>query len=78
MHGVFKCRTKSIGWKLKEIIRGSYQILNDLPARRMDYQTVTGSDVYSLNQTLEAVSSLNLSFVWSACVVFNFELFVLS
>ena len=46
VHGTFKCGAQSTGWKLKEILSGSYQILHDSPARRDDYQSVTNSVIY--------------------------------
>ena len=48
VHGAFKCGAQSLGWKLKDILSGSYQILHDSPARRDDYQSVTDSVIYSL------------------------------
>ena len=46
--GAFKCGAQSTGWKLKEILSGSYQILHDSPARRDNYQSVTDSVIYPL------------------------------
>ena len=50
VHGAFKCGcgAQSTGWKLKEILSGSYQILRDSPARRDYYQSVTNSVIYPL------------------------------
>ena len=48
VHGAFKCGAQNTGWKLKEILSGSYQILHDSPARRDDYQSVTDSVIYPL------------------------------
>ena len=48
VHGAFKCGAQNTGWKLKEILSGSYQILHDSLARRDDYQSVTNSVIYSL------------------------------
>ena len=48
VHGAFKCGAQSMGWKLKEILSGSYQILHDSPARRDDYQFVNDSVIYPL------------------------------
>ena len=48
VHGTFKCGAQSTGWKLKEILSGSYQILHDSPARRDNYQPVTDSVIYPL------------------------------
>ena len=48
LHGAFICGAQSTGWKLKEILGGSYQILYDSPARRDDYQSVTDSVIYPL------------------------------
>ena len=48
VHGALKCGAQSTGWKLKEILSGSYQILHDSPARRDDYQSFTDSVIYPL------------------------------
>ena len=49
LHGAFKRGVESTGWNLKQTLHGSYQILHASPARRDDYQAVTGSDVSPRN-----------------------------
>ena len=41
VHGALKYGAQSTGWKLKEILSGSYQIVHDSPARRDDFESVT-------------------------------------
>ena len=48
VHGAFKFGAQSTGWKLKEILCGSYEILHDSPARRDDYQSFSNSVIYPL------------------------------
>lgn len=43
-----KVNAKESGWKLKKILKGTYQILNDTPARREDYVSIFGSTKYPL------------------------------
>ena len=44
----FKCGAQSTGWKLKEILSGSYQILHDSSTKRDDCQSVTNLVIYPL------------------------------
>ena len=48
IYRAFKCGAQSTGWKLKEVLSGSYQILHDSPTRRDGYQSVTDSVIYPL------------------------------
>ena len=49
IHGAFKGGAESTGWNLKQTLHGSYQVLHDSPARRDDYHTLTGSNVYPMH-----------------------------
>ena len=49
IHNTFKAGMQSTDWMLKEVLNNAYHILHDSPARRDDYQTVTGSSVSPLN-----------------------------
>ena len=49
LHGAFKAGVQSTDWMLKEVLNSAYYILHDSPARRDDYQTVTGRSVLPLN-----------------------------
>ena len=48
VHSSFKTGAEKAGWNLKALLKDSLQILHDTPARREDYETVTGSDKYPL------------------------------
>ena len=48
VNGAFKRGGESSNCKLKEVLKASYQILKDTPARREDYLTITGSTKYPL------------------------------
>ena len=48
VNGSFKTGAEKTGWNLKALLKGSFQILHDTPARREDYETVTGSNKYPL------------------------------
>ena len=39
----FKTRMETRGWKIKKSLKAAYTILHDSPARRSNYQSVTGS-----------------------------------
>ena len=47
-HCSFKTGAEKPGWNLKTLLKGSFKILHDTPARREDYETVTGSSKYPL------------------------------
>ena len=47
-HGSFKTGAEKTGWNLKALLKGSFQILHDTPARREDCEIVTGSNKYPL------------------------------
>ena len=46
VHGSFKNGAEKTGWYLKALLKSSFQILHDTPARREDYEKVTGSNKY--------------------------------
>ena len=48
VYGSFQTGAEKTGWNLKTLLEGSFQILHDTPARREDYETVTGSSKYPL------------------------------
>ena len=48
VYGSFKTGAEKTGWNLKGLPKGSFQFLHDTPARREDYETVTGSNKYPL------------------------------
>ena len=37
VHGRLKTGAENSGWKLRKILKGAFQILRDIPARREDY-----------------------------------------
>ena len=48
IHGAFKHAFEKTSWEMKGILKGSFVILHDTPARRADYTTVTNSDLFPL------------------------------
>ena len=48
MHGAFKCSIESTDWNIKETLKGSHQLLHDIPARQADYVSLTQSSEYPL------------------------------
>ena len=48
VHGALKSATEATGWNLKSIMKSSFQVLKDSPARREDYISITGSTVFPL------------------------------
>ena len=49
VHGAFRTGAEATDWSIKKILRGAYIVLHDSPARREDYQEITGSDTFPLN-----------------------------
>ena len=43
IHGAFHARAEKTEWSIKKILTGAYYVLHYSPARREDYQEVTGS-----------------------------------
>ena len=48
IHGAFKSGAEMTNWNIKQVLKGAFQILHDTPARREDYESVTGSIIYPL------------------------------
>ena len=46
VHGAFHTGAEAIDWSIKKILRGAYIVFHDSPARREDYQEITGSDTF--------------------------------
>ena len=46
IHGSLCTGEKKSEWELKKTLKGAYRILHDTPARREDYESVTGSKIY--------------------------------
>ena len=49
VHGSFKNGETSTQWELKKVLKAAYYTLHDSPARRGDYNSISGSTVYPLN-----------------------------
>ena len=49
VNGAFKTGAESTSWDLKGVLKGSYQLLHDTPARRDDYTSINGSGTYPLS-----------------------------
>ena len=49
IHTAFRSGVEATEWSIKKILTGSYYVLHDSPARREDYQEVTGSNKFPLN-----------------------------
>ena len=43
VHGSFKTAFEKSGWKIKQVLKGSFQLFKDSPAKREDYVVCTGS-----------------------------------
>ena len=48
VHGVLKSVTEAEKWNLNAIMKGSFQIFKDSPARREDFISITGSTIFPL------------------------------
>ena len=48
IHSAFKTGVEKADWCIKNTLKGSFQILHDTPARRSDYSSITGSDIFPL------------------------------
>ena len=48
VHGSFKHAFEKTSWKMKGLLKGSFVILHDTPARRADYITITKSELFPL------------------------------
>lgn len=65
IHGAFKGGVESSGWNMKQTLHGAYQILHASPARRDDYQTITGSDIFPFNFCVTRYFVLSFIFILS-------------
>jgi len=48
VHGGFKYGATATGWNLDSLLRSLWYIFSDSPAKREDYQSITGSNVWPL------------------------------
>ena len=48
IHGAFKTGAESCGWNMKVILKGAFTIVDDTPARREDYISITGEERFPL------------------------------
>ena len=46
VNGAFQSGAENTGWRIKLTLKGVYQLFHDSPARREDYEIVTGSTTY--------------------------------
>ena len=49
VHGAFRTGAEKSEWSLKKLLKGAYTILHNTPARREDFESVTGSSTYPLS-----------------------------
>ena len=50
IHSAFKTGVEKTDWCIKNTLKGSFQIMHDTPARRSDYPSITGSDIFLRHQ----------------------------
>ena len=48
VHGTFRTGTEKTDWNLEEALKGAFHTFHDTPARRDDYESITGSKIYPL------------------------------
>jgi hypothetical protein len=48
IHGAFRTGFTSTGWKIDNLLKSLFYLFNESPARRADYSTITGSQVFPL------------------------------
>ena len=46
--GAFKTSAENAKWNIKQTLKGAFQVFHDSPARRYDFESATGTKVYSL------------------------------
>ena len=46
IHGRFKTGAEKSGWEVKRLLKVTFQVLHNSPARREDYESVTASTKY--------------------------------
>ena len=44
--GAFKTGAENTKWNIKQVLKGAYEVFDDSPARRDDFESVTGTKVY--------------------------------
>ena len=49
IHGAFHTGAEATEWSIKKVLTRTYYILHNSPAKREDYQEVTGSNKFPLN-----------------------------
>ena len=64
VHGASRTGAEATDWSIKKILRGAYIVLHDSPARREDYQEITGSDAFPLNFCATRCLYLFLSIIY--------------
>ena len=48
VHGVLKTAVESTSWKIKQTLKGIWQILHESPARREDFESITETNKFPL------------------------------
>ena len=48
LHGAFKSGIEATDWGIKATMKGCFQLLHDSPARRADFVSVTGSELFAV------------------------------
>ena len=48
IHGAFKTGAKNAKWNINQKLKRAFQVFHDSPARRDDFESVTGTKVYAL------------------------------
>lgn len=48
VRGAFRTGVQKTKWSIDGILRALYNLFNDSPAKREDYKTITGSDIFPL------------------------------
>ena len=48
VHGALRTGVQKTKWSIDGILRALYNLFNDSPAKREDYKTITGSDIFPL------------------------------
>ena len=76
IHGALRTGEIKSEWDLKHILKGTYQILRDSPARSEDYECVTVSDIYpfSFCSTRWVYGSCKLDY----CYIVIYDLWIVS
>ena len=70
IHGAFCTGAEATDWSKKKILRGAHIVLHNSPARRKDYQEITGSDTFPLNFCATRYLYLYLSIIYIYVFIF--------